>query len=57
MCIFVVNEKTDTNKTNSSGDHAPKIVDHLNSMYVTDGEPVKLQCRIIGKYTIIHVLI
>ncbi|XP_047102318.1 twitchin isoform X3 [Schistocerca piceifrons] len=30
------------------GDSAPKIVSHLESAYVKDGEPVTLSCRIIG---------
>ena len=29
-------------------DKPPKIVDHLVSQYVKDGDPVVLQCRIIG---------
>lgn len=32
----------------SGGDKPPKIVDHLSSMYVNDGESVVLSCRIIG---------
>lgn len=31
-----------------SDDKSPKIVDHLTSMYVKDGEAVTLSCRIIG---------
>ncbi|KAG8238874.1 hypothetical protein J437_LFUL018785 [Ladona fulva] len=30
------------------GDPPPKIVSHLTSMFVKDGEPVTLSCRIIG---------
>jgi hypothetical protein len=30
------------------GDKPPKIVSHLKSDYVKDGEPVTLSCRIIG---------
>jgi hypothetical protein len=31
-----------------SGDKPPKIVSHLKSDFVKDGEPVTLSCRIIG---------
>jgi len=31
-----------------SDDKSPKIVDHLTSKYVKDGEAVTLSCRIIG---------
>lgn len=31
-----------------SDDKPPKIVDHLTSMFVKDGEAVTLSCRIIG---------
>jgi hypothetical protein len=34
-----------------SGDRPPKIVSHLKSDFVKDGEPVILSCRIIGKFT------
>lgn len=47
--LFLVNEKSDINGTSSGGDGIPKIVSHLSSMYVKDGESVTLQCRIIGK--------
>ncbi|XP_065220483.1 twitchin isoform X27 [Planococcus citri] len=43
-----LNEKSDTNEPSACGDGVPKIVSHLTSMYVKDGEPVTLQCRIIG---------
>jgi hypothetical protein len=33
------------------GDKPPKIVSHLKSDYVKDGEPVTLSCRIIGMFT------
>ncbi|XP_037949812.1 myosin light chain kinase, smooth muscle-like [Teleopsis dalmanni] len=41
---------TDTNSTkrNISADKPPKIVSHLESRYVKDGETVTLACRIIG---------
>ncbi|XKL66402.1 hypothetical protein PGB90_009822 [Kerria lacca] len=45
---FKLNEKSDINETNAKGDGIPKIVNHLTSMYVNDGEHVTLQCRIIG---------
>lgn len=45
-----MNEKSDVNGTSSGGDGIPKIVSHLSSMYVKDGEPVTLQCRIIGEF-------
>lgn len=35
-------------KKKSSKDKPPKIVDHLESAFVKDGEPVTLSCRIIG---------
>ncbi|CAG2057405.1 unnamed protein product, partial [Timema podura] len=35
-------------KKSKSGDRPPKIVSHLNSDFVKDGEPVTLSCRIIG---------
>ena len=35
-------------KKKSGGDKPPKIVDHLTSMFVKDGEAVLLSCRIIG---------
>jgi hypothetical protein len=34
-----------------SGDKPPKIVSHVKSDYVKDGEPVTLSCRIIGRFT------
>lgn len=37
-----------TNGKKSGSDKPPKIVDHLLSMYVKDGESVVLSCRIIG---------
>ena len=41
-----------TNATNGkkidTEDRAPKIVSHLQSGFVTDGEPITLSCRIIG---------
>lgn len=45
-----MNEKSDINETNAKGDGIPKIVNHLTSMYVNDGEHVTLQCRIIGTF-------
>ena len=33
------------------GDKPPKIVSHVKSDYVKDGEPVTLSCRIIGTFT------
>jgi len=33
------------------GDKPPKIVSHVKSDYVKDGEPVTLSCRIIGMFT------
>lgn len=38
----------DASKKSKSADKPPKIVDHLSSMYVKDGEAVVLSCRIIG---------
>lgn len=35
-------------KSKKGGDKPPKIVSHLMSAYVKDGDPVVLQCRIIG---------
>ncbi|CAH1103156.1 unnamed protein product [Psylliodes chrysocephalus] len=35
-------------KKKSSEDKPPRIVDHLKSAFVKDGEPVTLTCRIIG---------
>lgn len=35
-------------KKKIAGDKPPKIVDHLESKFVKDGEPVVLSCRIIG---------
>ncbi|KAF2885739.1 hypothetical protein ILUMI_20443 [Ignelater luminosus] len=35
-------------KKKATDDKAPKIVDHLQSALVKDGEPVTLSCRIIG---------
>lgn len=35
-------------KKGSSTDKPPKIVSHLQSAFVMDGEPVTLSCRIIG---------
>jgi len=32
------------------GDKPPKIVSHVKSDYVKDGEPVTLSCRIIGMF-------
>lgn len=37
-----------TNDKKKSDDKAPKIVSHLESAFVADGEPVVLSCRIIG---------
>lgn len=37
-----------TKKTKSSNDKPPRIVDHLQSKFVKDGESVTLSCRIIG---------
>jgi hypothetical protein len=34
-----------------SGDKPPKVVSHLKSDYVKDGEAVTLSCRIIGMFT------
>jgi hypothetical protein len=31
------------------GDKPPKIVSHLSSAFVKDGDPVTLTCRIIGE--------
>lgn len=51
ICLRVsVNDKSDVGGTSSGGDGIPKIVSHLSSMYVKDGEPVTLQCRVIGKH-------
>jgi hypothetical protein len=33
------------------GDKPPKIVSHVKSDYVKDGEPVMLSCQIIGMFT------
>jgi hypothetical protein len=33
------------------GDKPPKIVSHVKSDYVKDGESVTLSCRIIGMFT------
>lgn len=35
-------------KKKSSEDKPPKIVSHLKSAFVSDGEPITLSCRIIG---------
>lgn len=33
------------------GHEAPRIVSHLESSIVKDGDPVTLSCRIIGLYS------
>lgn len=40
--------KQATDKKKSTQDKPPTIVDHLQSAFVKDGEPVTLSCRIIG---------
>lgn len=46
LCPFTAGENAAGKKT--SDDKSPKIVDHLTSKYVKDGEAVTLSCRIIG---------
>lgn len=46
FCPFIAGENAGGKK--ASDDKSPKIVDHLTSMYVKDGEAVTLSCRIIG---------
>lgn len=45
MCILAMTSGSSKKKTD---DKPPKIVDHVSSMFVKDGEPVTLSCRIIG---------
>lgn len=40
--------KTVKKQTGPSNNQAPRIVSHLDSRHVNDGEPVTLSCRIIG---------
>lgn len=44
-CFVAVANAGEKKKTD---DNPPKIVDHLTSMFVKDGEAVLLSCRIIG---------
>lgn len=46
FCPFTAVENAAKKK--ASDDKSPKIVDHLTSKYVKDGEAVTLSCRIIG---------
>jgi hypothetical protein len=46
-CCFILAMQNAGSKA-KSGDKPPKIVSHLKSDYVKDGEPVTLSCRIIG---------
>nr|CAD7205497.1 unnamed protein product [Timema douglasi] len=46
--LFTAMKSNIGRKKSKSGDRPPKIVSHLNSDFVKDGEPVTLSCRIIG---------
>lgn len=46
--LFLAMVNATNGKKKSSEDKPPRIVDHLKSAFVKDGEPVTLTCRIIG---------
>lgn len=46
-CRFILAMQNAGSKA-KGGDKPPKIVSHLKSDFVKDGEPVTLSCRIIG---------
>ncbi|XP_014484096.1 PREDICTED: myosin light chain kinase, smooth muscle-like, partial [Dinoponera quadriceps] len=48
FCKLTVKAVENAAAKKKSDDKSPKIVDHLTSMYVKDGEAVTLSCRIIG---------
>ncbi|EEB20549.1 CAVP-target protein, putative, partial [Pediculus humanus corporis] len=47
-CKLTVKSVPVASSQQKGSDKPPKIVDHLVSQYVKDGDPVVLQCRIIG---------
>jgi len=46
--LFLFSAVENAARKKKSDDKSPKIVDHLTSKYVKDGEAVTLSCRIIG---------
>ncbi|KAJ8886800.1 hypothetical protein PR048_013012 [Dryococelus australis] len=46
--IFISAMKSSSGHKSKSGDKPPRIVSHLSSAFVKDGDPVTLSCRIIG---------
>jgi len=46
--FFVISATAAGSGKDKGSDKPPRIVSHLESRYVRDGDPVVLQCRIIG---------